>query len=51
MDLQAEVLQFNESEARALSFIIVAIIDGLLIQRIVGGDNIPLDDIVDYLDR
>lgn len=51
LDLQAEVLQFNESEARALSFIIVAIIDGLLIQRIVGGDNIPLDDIVDYLDR
>lgn len=51
LDLQSELLQFNESEARALSFIIVAIIDGLLIQRIVGGDNIPLDDIVDYLDR
>jgi AcrR family transcriptional regulator len=51
LDLQSEVLGFNESETRALSFIIVAIIDGLLIQRIVGGDIIPLDDIVEYLDR
>lgn len=51
LDLQSEVLGFNESETRALSFIIVAIIDGLLIQRIVGGDILPLDDIVEYLDR
>ncbi|MDI9479956.1 MAG: TetR/AcrR family transcriptional regulator [Syntrophomonadaceae bacterium] len=51
LDLQSEVLGFNESETRALSFIIVAIIDGLLIQRIVGGDIIPLDDIVEFLDR
>lgn len=51
LDLQSEVLGFNESETRALSFIIVAFIDGLLIQRIVGGDIIPLDDIVEFLDR
>lgn len=51
LDLQFEVLQFNEKDARALSFIIVAIIDGLIIQRIVGGDDIPLDNIVEYLDR
>ncbi len=51
LDLQFEVRQFKEDEARALSFIIVAIIDGLIIQRIVGGEAIPLDDIVKYLDR
>ena len=51
LDLQFEVLQFNEKDARALSFIIVAIIDGLIIQHIVGGDDIPLDDIVEFLDR
>ncbi len=51
LDIQFDLLRFNENEARALSFIIVALIDGLIIQRIIGGDAIPMDDIVDYLNR
>lgn len=51
LDKQADLLGFNEVEARALSFMIVAVIDGLIIQRIVGGEEIPVQDIADYLDR
>lgn len=51
LDKQFDLLRFNGNEARALSFLIVAIIDGLIIQRIVGGDTIPMDDIVNYLDH
>ncbi|MGS0763606.1 TetR/AcrR family transcriptional regulator [Syntrophomonas curvata] len=51
LDRQFELLRFNQIEAEALSFIIVAVIDGLIIQRIVGGDAIPMDDIVKYLAR
>jgi len=51
LDKQMEILPFDEKEARALSFMIVAIIDGLIIQRIVGGEVIPIDDIAAYLDH
>jgi len=44
-------MDIDPGQARALSFLVVAIIDGLIIQRIVGGEEIPLDDIVRYLDR
>jgi AcrR family transcriptional regulator len=44
-------MDIEHNQARALSFLVVAIIDGLIIQRIVGGEEIPLDDIVGYLDR
>ncbi|NLW91497.1 MAG: TetR/AcrR family transcriptional regulator [Syntrophomonadaceae bacterium] len=51
LDKQADLLGFTDEEARALSFMLVAIIDGLIIQRMVGGDSIPLHDIADYLGR
>lgn len=51
LDKQADLLDFTDEEARALSFMLVAIIDGLIIQRIVGGEDIPLQDIADYLDH
>jgi len=47
----AERLGFDDREARALSFMVVAVIDGLIIQRIVGGEDIPVEDIAAYLDR
>lgn len=51
LDKMADRLGFNELETQALSFMIVAVIDGLIIQRIVGGEDIPVGDIADYLDR
>ncbi|MGE5391649.1 MAG: TetR/AcrR family transcriptional regulator [Deltaproteobacteria bacterium] len=51
LDKQAVLLGFSQQEVMALSFMLVAIIDGLIIQRIVGGDAIPLQDIADYLDH
>lgn len=51
LDKQADLLDFTDEEARALSYMLVAIIDGLIIQRIVGGEDIPLQDIADYLDH
>lgn len=44
-------MDINQDQARALSFLVVAIIDGLIIQRIVGGEEIPLDDIIRFLAR
>lgn len=51
LDKQAALLGFNQQEARAVSFMLVAVIDGLIIQRIVGGEVIPVDDIAAYLDH
>ena len=49
VDRQMDILGFGDQEARALSFLMVAVIDGLIIQRIVGGEVIPVEDIANYL--
>lgn len=51
LDRQINLLGFSDQEAKAVSFLIVAVIDGLIIQHIVGGEVIPVEDIAKYLGR
>ena len=47
--LKSEIIKISSKDAEALSFLLVSIVDGLVVQGLLKTENLPFENIADFL--